>query len=512
MAEAKTNFALLVNLLGARARDICEATGADKAVVSRWMNGKLKLMPGHGWVDKVADYLLALDDRLRKPVIPNILAAYYPEESLGDAGQRQAMLIEWLATVGWCAAQHQQDTRGLAGIVLDKMTQLTVPKEEAGPAPPMKNTVVYGITGVQGSALQFLEMVTLQSTPQEMQFVCPEGLDMLTRDKKFRVLFIAALQKMLAAGHTISVVVRTDYRVSDIAEFSGPWLVAHLLGYVQSYYYDDFVGSSKDKMLVVVPGIMAGRVSETEDGQVYATIQFDKHTVTNIQAEIGEYQAKSRQRFHYQLFERPDTFLRGIQVLPDRPHYQFARLPHFCVAEEAAFAEGFCLTKEEIASLRLDFSPLITQPGIFQPDTPTRHIFCENDIEAVLLKDRHLCTELTAILGRRVYMKTQTFVDRLLLLKKLLGEHPHYEICFLREEHFKKFVMQIAAWGDAAAIGWIAGGKSTACRDYTNVNALTGFCASVWDKIPGMMKSRRTAINKIDTWLKMAEKYGYVIK
>ena len=150
-------------------------------------------------------------------------------------------------------------------------------------------------------------------------------------------------------------------------------------------------------------------------------------------------------------------------------------------------------------------------PGFFEPGVPQRHVYCENDIENALLKNRHRSLEFTDILGRRVFMQTQTLVDRLALLKKLLEEYPQYEVCFLRDEHFQRLTMQIAARGDTAAIGWIAGGKSTACRDYTNVNTLTGFCAYIWEQIPGMIKSRCTTIRKLNTWLKMAVKYGYTV-
>ncbi|MDR1617094.1 MAG: hypothetical protein LBR98_08815 [Syntrophomonadaceae bacterium] len=510
MNKPGTNFAQLLKLLGARPRDVCEATGANKAVVSRWMSGKVKLMPGHGWIDKVADFMLALDERLREPVIPNVLAAYYPDETLAAPERRRAALIGWLATTGHRQSEYQE--KGLAGLILEKVRQLSAPEgKHTLEPPPMKNAVVYGLSGVQGSVLQFLEMATAQKTPIEMQFACPEGLDMLTRSRKFHPRFMEAVMGMFEAGHRMSVVVRTDYRVSDIAEFSGRWLVAHLMGYVRSFYYDDFVATSRDKILAVVPGVMAGRVSETEDGQLYAAIQFDSGTIEEIQSKIKEYQAKSKQRFHYHLFEQPDDFLRGIHPLPDRPHYQFARLPHFCVAEEEPFQAGFSLSDDEMERVRLDFAPFLSRPVFFTPDVPACHIFCENDIEDALLKNRHRCPELTAILGRRVFMRTQTLVDRLCLIKKLLEEYPHYEVCFLRDEHFRKLTMQVAAWGDKAAIGWIAGGKSTACGDYTNVNALTGFCAAIWNTIPGMMKSRRTAISKINTWLKMAEKYGYAV-
>lgn len=510
---AKTNFAQLLGLLRARPRDLCAATGADKAVVSRWTSGKLKLMLGHHWIGKVADYLLELDSRLREPLIPNVLAVYYPDEALHTPELRRAALLQWLAAVGHRQAEYPE--KGLAGLVLEKVAQfaaLEPQKESESVVPPaMKNAVVYGVRGVQGSTMQFLEMITEQSQPRKLYFVCPEGLDMLTKDKSFHPRFMDALMKMFAAGHSLAVVVRTDYRVSDIAEFSGRWLVAHLLGYIESYYYDDFISSSKDKMLAVVPRMMAGRVSETEDGQIYTAIQFDRKTVESTCAEIKRYQERSKQRFHYHLFEQPDGFLRGTQPLPDRVHYQFARLPHLCVAEEDMFAEGFSLSEAEMETIRHDFPPFLSHPGFFAPETLVCHIFCENDIEETLLKNRHGCPELTAILGRRVFMTTQTLVDRLILLKKLLEEYPHYEVCFLRDEYFEKLTMQIGAWGDAAAIGWIAGGKSTACRDYTNVNALTGFCGHIWDQIPKIVKTHRTAIRKLNTWLKMAAKYEYAV-
>ena len=515
MPEPKTNFARVLTLLGARPRDLVVALSADKSVVSRWYNGKQKLMPGHSWVERVADFLIEKDSRLKMPVLPEILRAYYPAENMDTANVRRELLMRWLHEFGWRPAQLQKGHTGLAGMLQQQIDMLSVPPavQELAPAPPQQNSiVVYGIEGVQGSVLQFLELVTQRSEPCEVLFACPEGLEMLTRDKRFLPGFIGALMKMFAMGHSMSVVIRTDYRVSDIAEFSGPWLVAHLLGYIHSYYYDDFVGSAKDKMLAVVPGIIAGRVNETDTGELFTAIHFDKRTIESIHGKIKRYQEKGKQRFHYSLFEQPDEFLRGTVVHTDKPHYLFARLPHFCTVQEEGFQESFSLTENEMVILRSDFCPILTHPGFFDRGTSLRHIFCENDIEDVLLKSRHVSVELSAILGRRVVMTTQTLVDRLALLKKLLAEYKNYEICFLREEHFIKIQMQIAAFGDSAAIGWIAGGKSTACRDYTNVNALTGFCETVWNKMPGPMKLRRVATGKISTWLKMAEKYGYIVK
>lgn len=520
MAQPKTNFALLLGLLGARASDVVKEVGVDKSLVSRWMNGKQKLMPGHGWIDKVADYMLALDGRLRDPVIPHVLSAYYPAKALGSAQACRAALLNWLATVGHQSAQHQPDRAGLAGLILEKAARLAAPAPAPEPfqlltPPPMKNAVVYGVEGVQGSALQFIDLILEQKQPQDILYACPEGLDMYTRDEKFGAALMDGMMEMFAAGHRLHVVLRTDYKMTDVSAFSGRWLVAHLLGYVQSHYFDEFHKTYKDKMMAVLKGKMAMKVTGSAkggNGGVYTSIHFDAATVGAVWNEIESYRSRSKQRFHYRLFEQPDGFLCGVSPLPDRAHYQFARLPHFCVAGRDVFQNSFLLTGEEMALLEREFSPLLIPPEYYEPETPLRHIYCEDDIEAALLKSRHISQELSAITGRRVVMTTQALVNRLILLKQLLEAHKHFDICFLPGELFQKLRMQITAWGDVAAAGWIAGGKSTACRDYTNVNALTGFCESVWEKIPGVMKSRRTAMRKLNTWLKKAEKYGYAVR
>ena len=520
MREPKTNFAMLLRLLGARPCDVCEAVGADKSLVSRWCNGKQKLMPGHGWVDKVADYLILLDGRLREPVLREVLAAYYPDETLDTPELQRVVLLEWLAAVGHLPSQQQTDRPGLAGLVMARAAALSTPQPAPAPVEPpqplpMKNAVVYGRKGVQGSALQYLDLVLAQTEPQEILYVCPEGLDMYTRDEKFGAVLMDRLMEVFAAGHTLSVVLRTDYKMTDVSAFSGRWLVAHLLGYVRSYYFDEFHKTYDEKMLVVVRDKMAMKVTDnrqTDDSGVYTAIYFDKPTVEQIWQECAGYQSRSKQRFHYHLFEQPDGYLRGVTPLPDRAHYQFVRLPHFGIKGAEWGQEDFNITDEEREKLLLDFSPLCVPASYYEAQTPVRYLYCEDDIEDALLKSRHVCPELTAMLGRRVVMTTQTLVDRLVLLKKMLEQTKDFEVCFVRDEYFKKLTMQIACWGDVAAIGWIAGGKSTACKDYTNTNALTGFCESIWAKIPNIMKSRRAALRKLETWLKKAAKYGYRVE
>ena len=514
MSKPKTNFAWVLNLLGARPRDLCEAVGADKSLVSRWCNGKQKLMPNHVWIEPVADYLLQLDDKLKSPIIPSILSTYYPGEKQNSKNVRRELLLRWLAQIGHKPTGTAPERTGVLSLIMDKIekfenTEIDEPQEPEDIS--SQNAVVYGIKGVQATALQLVEMVINEPEPQELLFVCPEGLDMLTRDKKYHPMLMDGLVEMFAAGHKLSVVIRTDYKPSDIIEICGRWLVAHLMGYINSYYYDDFNNDSKDRMLAVIPGIIAGRASVAGNGEVFASIQFDQETVDEVHKIAQQYKAKSKQRFSYDFFENPDGFLHNIQPLTDKAHYRIVRLPHLGVASIETIQYDFSLNDDEIDILQTEFYPLILEPSFYNEETPVRHVFCENDIEDALLKSRHFCPELTSILDKRVMMKTQDMVNRLICMKNLLQKHKNYEICFLSDSIFKKLTMQIACWGDKAIIGWIAGGASTACKDYLNTNALTGFCELMWNKIPTVAKSRATAMRKINTWLKKAAKYGYTV-
>ncbi len=518
MKRSETNFAYLMDLLGIKPAALCDAVGADKTLVSRWRTGARKLMPGHHWAGKIADYFVQVDEASGRPVLHEVLAAYYPGEEPGGAGEKSRLLAHWLTTAGQREAEYQRRREGLLRRLMEQVERWAAPPKppEEVPAPPHPlpaNTVVYGVAGVQGSALQFIELVQQQPTPQELWYVCPEGLDMYTRDERFGTALMNRLMELFSAGHTLNVVLRTDYKMTDISSFSGRWLVAHLLGYVKSYYFDEFHKTYEDKMMAVLPGKMAMKVSDSAtDGGIYTAIHFDSGTVGAVEQAVESYRSRSRQRFHYHLFEQPDGFLRGASPLADRVHYQFARLPHFCLAGREETERGFALSGAEAQLLWREFGPLGVPASFYEEQTTVRQLYCEDDIEAALLKSRHVCPELSAICGRRVMMTTQTLVDRLALIKNRLETQRSYEVCFLPQGLFRKLVMQIACWGDVAAIGWITGGKSAACKDYTNVNALAGFCEVVWDKIPSAMKSRRTAARKLGIWLKKAEKYGYTVR
>lgn len=516
MPEYKTNFAILMDLLDIRASELCRNTGADKTLVSRWRSGKRKLMPGRHWAEKITAYFIETDEKRSSSILADVLRAYYPVEPLDGQEERQKTLARWLTTDSRKQTDYQEYLKEISDTPAKalELPDASEPPPESDITPdtpfPLDDQTIYGIKGARGSVLQYLDLMLNMPFPQGITLACPEGLDMFIRDEKFCELLLHRLTSLFAAGHHLSVILRTDYKMTDVSAFSGHWLVFHLMGHIKSYYFDEFHKTYNDKLLTALPGRLALCVMNGEDG-LRTSIHFTAPAVDEIWDKCRRYKSGAKQRFHYGLFERPDGFLQGILPAEDRPSYLLARLPHFCVADKATFQENFKLSDSEMALIALEFPTLLTKPAMFSSDTRVCHFFCENDIEEALLKSRHVSRELSTIVSRRVVMPTQKLVEQLDLLKRLLMKQTQYELCFLPDEMFQEITLQIAVWSDRAAIGWIAGGRSTACKDYTNVNALAGFCGMIWDGIPNPLKQRRTALRKLDTWLKKAGKYGYQV-
>ena len=142
------------------------------------------------------------------------------------------------------------------------------------------------------------------------------------------------------------------------------------------------------------------------------------------------------------------------------------------------------------------------------PETRTFHIFCEDMIDEAIDGAWHLCRPFSEICGRRLYLSTRGLAEQLDEMRRTLERRPSYQVCFVPHERFDRLGMELVVWGSDAAVGWAAGRQSAACRDYPNVAALHGFCATVWDKIPPAQRSRKAALKRLERWLVRAKRLG----
>lgn len=506
----QSNFAVLMDLLGVSPQQLAVEIGTDTTLVSRWRTGGRKLVAGRHWVKKIAVYFIQLDAAERKAngkTILKLLTAFYPADAVDDAAEQQQLLERWL-----CAPNQFTD------IYQKRRTQIlseafSAPKagaqEAARPIRADDGGVQLLATGQKAVREAILEMIDKSldlPAPCQIWFVCPEGLNLLTEDETFGTLMMNRLMRMFKFGHRLNVVLRTDFKMSEVSYFSGRWLLAHLLGYVQSFYYDDFRKIKDHPMMAVFENKIAMRVQADKRIDVKGEFTYGGTAPAALLKELEPYFDLSTRRFHYDLFTNPKAFLRDISRITN-DSYQFAAVPLFSLRGEAQLNE-LNLADEERALIKAEFALMLRTPESLPGDV--YHIYCIDEIEKALDAPRRMVPELQQMLGHRVFMPTQQLVDNLQELHRL-NQNPNFHLCFLTAQQLERLGMQLCVWGNEAAVGWLPHGSSTACRDFITVGALHGFCATIWNRIPGLARSKSAANKKLNAWLKRVKKFGYTV-
>lgn len=505
MTEYKTNFALVCDLLGVTGPELTEATGAGRAYVSLWRSGGRRLVKEHKWNVLLADFLLSRDAARRQPLIPALMEQTYGAAAQGDGLREQLM--------GWLDHPDQNTPEQVERRTALYAAMLTQPHQTAPTAPPANENrlggarVTYGMAAAQQTILHLVEYMQTFEEPSEFTFVCPDGIDLITRDIDYAMEIARALRGAGERGHRFNAILRTDFKMSEVSAFAGPWLVAHLAGFVRSWYYDDLRLIETDRMFAAVPGKFAFRITGN-DYRCEAIL--DAAEIERIHKECGRYLKQSQVRFHYELFEKPEGYLSDLKVR-EGDYYLFQRLPHFAIGGEG-FLTRMGLSQKECDYVLEQFQCLYTSPDLLGPDTHVCHMLCTDSLDEALDKPKHLCYTLQDMLGRRVYMNTQTLVDQLCEVRRLMKARKNYSICFLSADVFEKMIMELCVCGWAAAVGWIQSRCSTATTSHTTTATLHGFSQVVWGQIPKIAKSRPAASRSLNKLLNRAQKMGYTVR
>ena len=362
-----------------------------------------------------------------------------------------------------------------------------------------------GIEAVRIGLLDFLDLIGKFPEPQQMSFVFTEGLSMYLDEAYFGQLFMGKFMKLFEKGHRMFVAMRSDRAISDAWYFHKIKLYAHMKGYIKTLYYADFLPQGKDKLLGLAGDKLSIKVTreslwDVENARV--DIRNDLETAADIKKQIQGFASRGRPFAHYDYLNEPKGLLQNVNIYKDQPSYVFSRLPHFGVAAPKAFAECFALSGDELDAIQNEFFPLLLDPSYFNDDIPVRHIFCEDDINSMLMKKRHQSHELSAMIGRKAWMSTAYLVRQLKAIQALLKAHKNYEACFVKREDFSKLMIQIGVWGNEAVICWLDEKYSVACKEYLIVTGLLGYCFREWNEIPNNVKNRHAVSRKLAQWVK----------
>nr|WP_325199455.1 hypothetical protein [uncultured Oscillibacter sp.] len=487
MRNLTTNFALLMEWARVTPKELNRALGVDLSLISRWRTGSRRLPAEGRWCGRLTEYFL----QSHRDEVTALMSRVSP---LGMAQGQPAeeFLACWLSetTVPW-------EDRGELLFLLGRKGRGT---PDAGP--------LSGGRAVRRLLMEFLDYVRAQPGPGETVFFCSEGLELFTRDEPYVRALQAKLQALFKGKKRIQAVLRTNYRPSDVALAWGLWLRAHLTGCIQSYYYDDFRPLEHGEILFGLRGGLMVHI-RMKGGVPQAVIHRKPEAAAEAEAYFDSRLRFARSRFVYRFFSCPADLLRSTPSGGEGPVYLLARLPDLGGGFET-LSRYLRLRPEETALFHHQFRPLTLTLQDESRHAQTRHIFCEDNIDAALDGTRHLCRPFSEICGRRLYLSASGLAEQLDEMRRALERKPEYQVCFMPQEWFDRLGMELVVWGNDAAVAWIAGQQSAACRDYPNTTALHGFCAAMWDRIPPTRRSRQAALKRLERWLERVRRFGLI--
>ena len=493
MSNLTTNLALLMEWVRITPKELNRALGVDLSLISRWRTGSRRLSAGSRWCGRLTEYFL----QVRRDEVTALMARVSPL-GLAQGQPAEELLERWLGE----SAGPWENWGELLFLSRNQDEGMRKNRRllDAGP--------LSGDRAVRKLLMEFLDDALVQPGPGEIVFFCSEGLEFFTRDERYVQVLQEKLQALFRRGKRIQAVLRTNYRPSDMALAWGPWLRAHLTGHIQSCYYDDFRLLEHEEILFGLRGRLMVQI-RMKNGIPQAAIHQRPEAISKAEACFDDRVQCARPRFVYRFFSCPRDFLRGMSSEGEDPVYVLARLPDLG-GDFETLSRYLRLRPEETALFQHQFWPLASTPRDGDRHRQTRQIFCEDNIDEALDGTRHLCRPFSEICGRRLYLSTRGLAAQLNEMRRALERRPGYQVCFMPQEWFDRIGMELVVWGSDAAVAWIAGRQSAACRDYPNTTALHGFCATMWDQIPPARRSRQAALKRLERWLERVRRFGLI--
>lgn len=495
MRNMRTNFALLMELTHITPKDISQGLGADLSLISRWRNGSRRLTERTPWRRRLTEYFF----QVRENEVTALMTHLFPI-GLSQGLTARQLLERWLG-------EEEELWEEQAGLLLSWDEKRTSGSKRKY-LPDI--TSVSGDNAVRKLLKDFLDYVLTQPGPGQIIFYCSDGLDLFSKNESYNGLLLEKLRSILKRGKCLQMVLRTNYRASDVALVCGPWLYEHLTGRIQSFYYDDFRLLAHGRILFGLRGSLMVQIC-VEDGTKKAVIHQTPEAVSKDEEYFDCCLEHAQQRFCYDFFHHPMDFLRGTAPSRDTTVYLLERFPDIGINFEG-LSQCLCLSLDETALLREQFWPLTFTPQEQSRHARTFHIFCGDMIDEALDGVRHLCRPFSEICGRRLYLSAKELATQLYEIRWTLEHRPSYQVCFMPREWFEQLGMELVVWGSDAAVAWVARQQSAACHHYPNVAALHGFCAAMWDRIPPAQRNRKTALKQLDRWLARARRLGMILE
>lgn len=485
MEEKTTRFSYLLSRMGIRGGELAEETGIDKTLVSRWKNGRRKLAPASSHMTKIVDYVLSQKDAL--PAVERTLQAYGLDDSMGSVSENLAF---WLS-------EQQAPALSLRNIV----------KGSTNKQYTASYSIFWGEEGLQSAIITMLDYVMTLPGKKEVVIVIRGAYSEIMNAPPFTTMLWGRLEAAFANGVTLTVISRDEFDIDDMAEFSGPWLAAHLRGHVQSLYFTQVEPRIDAKIFAAVKDGIGLRLYRDPviAEELYIGMYTDQITVGHLYNICQSYRQAASSQIRYKFLSTPGSFLKSAddRSLLSSAAYVCTGVPSFGAIPQGHMHTYTQLTKKEAAHRTNELGPMLQTPDDFNEDARIRHIYCADSVEAALSPGRHRNAALSAAYGKRLNHSVGRLKQQLANIRHWMKTKKNYTAVFLPQRLFEKIAVEFVCIEDHFTVAWLPDGSESTCiKDQNKTGALFGYAESAWEGIPKYCKSQRgQTVRMLDKWI-----------
>lgn len=497
--RSRRDEALRINItmerLGLSAYALARESGVDHSLISKWQQGSRPITRRSKQLLPVVKTMVRLDEQglLEELYAPYCAMGETPVEAL----------LEYL--VG----------RELSGLP----SQMEPPERQVSGEYTVEYRVFLGQQGFRSGALTMMEYLEQLPPGRELIVVCQGRYEWITGNIPFVLQFIARLRKAVSRGTRLLLVNRRGYSMAETAAFAGPWLLAHLHGYVRSRYYDGELPENL-RFVASIPGFWCAYVEEDPvvEDSLYLSMHTDPKQTAPAQQMCEEYITLSKPASQYNFLKSPrgdaenacfwekgplprwragqDMRVAEPQQ-PDGSFYAVSKVPAFGLVTMAEF-------KEIVGKDRMPDIPeyLFAQSTSFAPG-PHKIILCREDVREAIAKQRRAHEAFSLLLGRRAFVTRYMFRKQMERLLAAMSAREDIEVALVPRVAFTKLQLELVCWRNSVAVGHLQDlTNSVFADDEATSGAFYGAIDFIWDKLLASWKRKKGVQQQLRSWLR----------
>lgn len=468
--SSKNRLDYLMGLLEIRASQLAEVSGVDHSLITKWRRGERQLSQRSKQLLPLARGLLQLDAQDR---LTDILAPYRRENFRVSEDLAAYLIGRDMPTL---AARLEPPTRPLSGEYI------------------VQHRVYLGKKGMRSATIAMLDYVLRLPPGREIVAVCHGNFNWIIGDLGYVFMLIDRLRKAFERGTTLTVVNRKGFAISDVAMFAGPWMIAHLRGYIRSLYYEGEMPPG-DCLVASIRDYWSLRMredDEVEDG-LYITMYSDPVDIRQDVRLCDQYRARAQSLTKYDVLQNPAGH---IVPKPAQGIITIQRTPSISLTSRQEFLQ---LTHGE----RDDFPEFFFAQERDLPHVPMRIIFCREDLREALGKTRFIQDMFAETVKRRVFVRREMLVGQLQRIIAALRDRDDVEVALVPRLAFERIGLEMAAYKDSAMLVWLSDSMQTVySEDEVMSGSIYGYGEFIWGTLLAGWKRKSSVLRLLLRWLR----------